>query len=135
MNSLLWSLLDWVSLFVDGRSLLGYYAVKTGKWLLTFRRSLMPSSSEPKGLRRDTKDKGAIIFRNVNTINQSTRREDPEYLNLYHLRGNIQSLSTIVVGALRKNDEYEKLPHEVCTLCVWTAIQISNKLCTKILQL
>jgi len=31
MNSLLWSLPDWVSLLVEGLSLLGYYAVTIGK--------------------------------------------------------------------------------------------------------
>jgi len=95
MNSLLRSLPDWVSLLLEGLSLLGYFALTIGKELLNFRRSVMPSSS--KDPRRDIKIKAILSFETSISIYQSTRRDSPEDLKLHHLRGNIQSRSTTVM--------------------------------------
>ena len=62
----------------------------------------MTSSSESKDPRRDVKIKAILSFEKSISLYQSTRRDSPEDLNLHHLRGNIQSRSTIVVRSPTK---------------------------------
>ena len=66
------SLPDWVSLLVEGLSFRGYYAITIGKELLNFQRSEMPSSSESKDPRRDTKIKELLSFEALIRIYLST---------------------------------------------------------------
>ena len=62
----------------------------------------MPSSSESKDPRRDMKTKTLLSLETSIFIYQSTRRDSPEDLNHHHLRGNIQSRSTIAVRSPTK---------------------------------